>query len=110
LFIGFKEIWKYWSVSRRKIPMRIAIQADDGDEVSISADFLSVEQAIVTLEIENILYSEVELDSVTLTIDKARELARALVSVADAIESVRRSPADSLVHRPTEMTAAHCAY
>ena len=32
--------------------MRIAIQADDGDEVSIAADFVSVEQAIVTLEIE----------------------------------------------------------
>jgi hypothetical protein len=32
--------------------MRIAIQADDGDEVAIWADFLSVEQAIVTLEIE----------------------------------------------------------
>ena len=33
--------------------MRIAVQAEDGDEVSITADFLSVEQAIVTLEIEN---------------------------------------------------------
>jgi hypothetical protein len=31
--------------------MRIAIQADDGDEVSIKADFVSVEQAIITLEI-----------------------------------------------------------
>jgi hypothetical protein len=73
--------------------MRIAVQAEDGDEVSISADFLSVEQAIVTLEIENGLYGEIsELDSITLTIDKARELASALLSVADAIESVRRRP------------------
>jgi hypothetical protein len=69
--------------------MRIAIQADDGDEVAISADYVSVEQAIVTLEIENMLYGDVsEFDSITLTIDKARELADALLSVADAVESV----------------------
>jgi hypothetical protein len=69
--------------------MRVAVQADDGDEVTISADFLSVEQAIVTLEIENGLYSEIaEFESITLTIAKARELADALLSVADAIEFV----------------------
>ena len=39
--------------------MRIAVQADDGDELTISADFVSVEQAIVTLEFENGLYSEI---------------------------------------------------
>ena len=73
--------------------MRVAVQAEDGDEVLISADFLSVEQAIVTLEIENGLYSEIsELDSITLTIDKARELANALLFVADAIEAVHRRP------------------
>lgn len=49
--------------------MRIAVQADEGDEVSISADFVSIEQAVVTLEIENALYdSEIEIESVTLTI------------------------------------------
>lgn len=70
--------------------MRIAVQADEGDEVSISADFISVEQAVVTLEIENALYnSEIELEAVTLTIDKARDLAEALLSVIDAIEFVR---------------------
>ena len=69
--------------------MRIAIQADDGDEVSIKADFVSVEQAIVTLEIENGIYnSESEIETVTLTIDRARELARALLSVVEAIELV----------------------
>ncbi len=70
--------------------MRIAVQADEGDEVSISADFISVEQAVVTLEIENALYnSEIELEAVTLTIDKARDLAEALLSVVEAIEFVR---------------------
>ena len=70
--------------------MRIAVQADEGDEVSISADFVSIEQAIVTLEIENSLYdSQIEVETVSLTIDKARELAKALLSVAEAIEFVR---------------------
>lgn len=70
--------------------MRIAVQADEGDEVSISADFISVEQAVVTLEIENALYnSQIEIETVTLTIDKARELAKALLSVAESIEFVR---------------------
>jgi hypothetical protein len=69
--------------------MRIAIQADDGDEVSIKADFVSAQQRIVTLEIENALYnSALEIESVTLTLDKARELADALLSVVDSIESV----------------------
>jgi hypothetical protein len=77
-------------------PMRIAIQADDGDEVSITADFVSVEQAIVTLEIENGIYnSEREIETVTLTIDRARELARALLSVVEAIEFVS-TPRDLL--------------
>ena len=70
--------------------MRIAVQADEGDEVSISADFISIEQAVVTLEIENALYnSEIEIENVTLTIDKARDLAKALLSVVEAIEFVR---------------------
>jgi hypothetical protein len=82
--------------SKRGIPMRIAIQADDGDEVSIKADVVSVEQAIVTLEIENALYSsETEIDAVTLTLDKARELANALLSVTEAIEFVS-TPKDPL--------------
>ena len=79
--------------------MRIAIQADDGDEVSIKADFVSVEQAIVTLEIENGIYnSESEIETATLTIDRARELARALLSVVEAIEFVS-TPKDLLGHK-----------
>jgi hypothetical protein len=69
--------------------MRIAIQADDGDEVSVRADAVSIEQGIVTLEIENLLYdSTIEIESVTLTLQKARELADALLSTADSIEFV----------------------
>ncbi len=76
--------------------MRVSVRADEGDEVLISADFISIEQAIVTLEIENALYdSQIEIETVTLTIDKARELAEALLSVAEAIEFVR-TPANLL--------------
>jgi hypothetical protein len=70
--------------------MRIAVQADDGDELSICADFISVEQAVVTMEIANSIYCEaIDFDTVTLTTEKARELASALISVADAIDVVR---------------------
>jgi hypothetical protein len=76
--------------------MRIAIQADHGDEVSIKADFVSVEQGIITLEIENAIYnSENEIEAVTLTLDKARVLAKALLSVGEAIEFVS-TPRDLL--------------
>ncbi len=76
--------------------MRIAVQADDADAVAISADFVSVEQALITLEIENAIYgSMTELEAVALTVDKARELAKALLSVADAIEFVN-TPANLL--------------
>ena len=79
--------------------MRIAIQADDGDEVSIKADFVAAEQGIVTLEIENALYnSALEIESVTLTLDKARELADALLSVVD--DSVRSATKTTRLQRP----------
>ena len=76
--------------------MRITVQADDGDEVAISADVISAEQALVTLTIENSFYEpEGELESLKLTVENARELATALMSVADAIEFVNTS-AESL--------------
>ncbi len=82
--------------------MRIAIQADQGDEVLISADYISAEQAIVTLEIENALYnSEIEIEAVTLTIEKARDLAEALLSVVEAIEFVRAPTNIVLLDRRT---------
>jgi hypothetical protein len=69
--------------------MRIVVEADDGDAVSICADYISAEQAIVTVEIENDLYGAAgEVDSLNLTVVKARELAKALYAVADAVEFV----------------------
>ena len=72
--------------------MRIVVQADHGDAVAICADLLGVEQAVITLEVENQLYNAVsELETVTLTLDKARDLAAALLTVADDLELVRRA-------------------
>jgi len=82
--------------------MRIVVEADNGDEVSICADFVSLEQAIVTLEIENALYSETsEFDSITLTIDRARDLAAALLSVAEAIEAASGPPIPASLPKQT---------
>jgi hypothetical protein len=76
--------------------MRIAVQADDGDELSICADFISVELAVVTMEIANSIYAEgSDFDTITLTTAKARELASALISVADAIDVIRECPSSS---------------
>jgi hypothetical protein len=69
--------------------MRIVINADDGDEVCVRADYISLEQSLVTLEVENTLYkSDVASETVSLTLDKARELAHALLSVVEAMEFV----------------------
>jgi hypothetical protein len=69
--------------------VRITIQADYGDEVSINTDVISAEQAAVTLQIKNPIYDSVaEFEEVTLTIDKARELGWALITMADAVEFV----------------------
>ena len=75
--------------------MRIAVQADDGDQISIKADVISVEQALVTLEINNPTYNNFDSEAVTLTIQGARDLAMALLSVAEAIEFVR-TPANMI--------------
>ena len=70
--------------------MRIAVKADNGDEAAIGANVVSGELALVTLESGTDRYnSKTEPESVTLTADKARELAKALISVADAVEFVR---------------------
>ncbi len=70
--------------------MRIAVKADNGDEAAIGANVVSGELALVTLESGTArVSSKIGPESVTLTADKARELARALMSVADAVEFVR---------------------
>ena len=68
------------------IEMGIAVQADEGDEVSISADFISIEQARrQRWRLRSRFRFKIKIETVTLTIDKARELAKALLSMAEAI-------------------------
>ncbi len=70
--------------------MRIAVKADNGDEAAIGANVVSGELALVTLDSGTAgPNSKTEPEAVTLTADKARELAKALISVADAVEFVR---------------------
>jgi len=44
---------------------------------------------MVTVEIQNSLYAGCDFESLQLTVDQARKLAAALLSVADAIDFVR---------------------
>jgi hypothetical protein len=81
--------------------MRLVIQAEDGDEVTVHADQLSVEQAVVRLEIDNRSYGDFAVsETVTLSVERARHLGRALLAAAETIESA--SPFVIPSHRKTE--------
>jgi hypothetical protein len=67
--------------------MRIQIQANDCDQTAISAEVVSAQLAFVTFKTENSCYRSKE--AVTLTGDDARELAKALLSAADAIDFMK---------------------
>jgi hypothetical protein len=67
--------------------MHIKIQADDCDQTAISAEVVSAQLAFVTFRTENSRYHSKE--AVTLTGDDARELAKALLSAADAIDFMK---------------------
>lgn len=68
--------------------MRIFVRADDGDQIVINADDLAAEQCVVRLEFSNLLaFNDVdEIDLIALTTDRARDLAAALLTIADAID------------------------
>ena len=66
--------------------MRIVVRADDGDEITINADELATEQRIVRLEIHNLIFDEVdEFEPITLTVERARELASAIMTIANSL-------------------------
>jgi hypothetical protein len=70
--------------------MHISVKADDGDETVVRANLVSGELALVTIETGSVqINAKIQPEAVTLTADKARELAKALTSVADAIDFVR---------------------
>ena len=66
------------------------IQADDGDEVGVHAFRLSPYQTVVRVEIDNPAYSDgCDSDWITLSADRARRLAYALLAVADEIDGAQ---------------------
>ncbi len=67
--------------------MHIKIQANDCDQTAISAEVVSAQLAFVTFKTDESRYRSNE--AVTLTGDDARELAKALLSAADAIDFMK---------------------
>ena len=76
--------------------MRDTVQAEDGDEVSVVTTAISLEQAIIEIEIENKVFDFVEIFSLTPT--RARELADALRTAADVVEQLSL---EEIVSTPT---------
>jgi hypothetical protein len=66
--------------------MRTLIKADDGDQITVHADDLSIEQLSIRLEIENPGYGGGEFDELTLSTRRARELGVALIQAAELVE------------------------
>jgi hypothetical protein len=66
--------------------MQTMIKADDGDLVTVHADDLSIEQLTIRLEIENPAYGAGEIDQLTLSTRRARELGAALIQAAELVE------------------------
>ena len=64
--------------------MRDIVLAEDGDEVSVITTAMSLQQAIIQVEIENKVFDFVEI--FTVTPQRARELAQALVAAANIVE------------------------
>jgi hypothetical protein len=69
------------------------IHADEGDEVGVHAFQLSSQQAVVRLEIDNQAYDGCDSDWITLSADRARRLAHALIAIADDVERSNRAAA-----------------
>ncbi len=70
--------------------MRVVIRADNGDEFTVAADELGVEQAVVTVEVESRSFpGAMDNDSITFSLEQARNLARALIGAVEMTESIR---------------------
>jgi hypothetical protein len=85
--------------------MQVIVRADDGDQIAIDADDVATEQAVIRLGFANPTFNEAsEFEGVTLTTARARELAAALMTIADAIESYHTPPwNESVVRAPVNV-------
>jgi hypothetical protein len=89
--------------------MRIVVRADDGDQITVKADDLATEQRIVRLEFHNLTFNEIDdFESITLTVERARELASALAIIAASVDDVAGAgkPA-SASHAPHAVGSPH---
>jgi hypothetical protein len=86
--------------------MQVIVRADDGDQIAIDADDVATEQAVIRLCVANPTFDEAsEFEGVTLTTTRARELAAALMTIADAIESYHSQPWQEPAHRAAPAVA-----
>lgn len=67
--------------------MRLLIQAEDGDLLTVAADQLGCEQGLVRVHLDNRIFQQTELDSFSLSFDQARKLAHALLSASLFVEN-----------------------
>ena len=64
--------------------MQVVVRADDGDEIAVVAHRFSTGDLVVRLELENSSYGYAEeFDWITLSPDRARQLAHALLMAID---------------------------
>jgi hypothetical protein len=71
---------------RRKV-MQFLVRAEDGDLITIDGANLSFEQGLIHVRLHNHLYHADELDAFSLSADNARQMARALLAVADMLDN-----------------------
>ena len=69
--------------------MRVVIKADEGDQVTVHADQLAIEQSLVRLEFDNQTFGSPDFDSMSLSLEQASALARALVATVQMITAVK---------------------
>ena len=82
--------------------MRIHINADDGDQITINVDDFATEQQIIRLEFVNLSYiNEEEIEPIEMTTRRAREFAAALLKITDLIEGCKFDQAFSACEAET---------
>ena len=73
--------------------MRIIVSADDGDQITLNVDELATEQRLLHLEFRNVIFDEEAELTIAMPMERARELASAILSVADALtDDCTRNP------------------
>jgi hypothetical protein len=67
--------------------MQIVVRADDGDQITVNVDDLASEQGVIRLDLHNPVFGEIDdFESIALTLEHARELAIAILSIADVLD------------------------